>query len=107
MNVSVRPATRADAPALAQWYEEDLLGRAEHRAKKLPPEAHPDRVAAIMANPDRRLLILSVASVRIGAALLTRDGGGWRQNVFLKPAYLGKGDDARAALGRWIDGEPS
>lgn len=58
MNVSIRAATLSDAPAIAQWYDEDLLRRADHQEMQIQADGHRRRIETILADPDRRLLIV-------------------------------------------------
>lgn len=77
-SVSVRVAELADLPALRSLFEEEqeATGRRERSRKILEPPAKPERLGAVLAQPDTDVLLAALGEQPVGMAVLWLNSGG-------------------------------
>ncbi len=69
-NISVRPATRADVPAIVRLLADDMLGSQRERSEDPLPQSYYDAFERVAANPHVELVVAEMQNEIIGVLQL-------------------------------------
>lgn len=85
-----RPATEADADLLLAWRNDPGTGAWSFNSEPVPRPEHLRWLTAVLADPDRRLLIVEDGGP-VGTVRFDRDGDAWKVNITVAPGQRGRG----------------
>ena len=91
----LRPATLDDSDRLLVWRNDPATRRSSRNSEAVIAEAHGAWLRAVLADPDRRLMIAESGGEPVGTVRADRDAGGWELSWTVAPAARGKGYGAR------------
>lgn len=95
-DLSLRPATEADGPRLREWRNDPEVRAASRNTAEVSPEEHAAWLAAVLADPDRQLLICELEGKPVGQVRFDRLGEDRHEiSVALAPAARGRGLSSR------------
>jgi RimJ/RimL family protein N-acetyltransferase len=91
VDLSVRPATEADADALLRWRDDPVTRAASRDTGEIGAEQHQAWLAATLADPGRHLLLAADDAGDVGTLRWDRrDDGEWEVSVTVAPERRGR-----------------
>jgi RimJ/RimL family protein N-acetyltransferase len=95
-DLSLRPATEADAERLREWRNDPEARAASRNTAEVGSEEHATWLTAALADPDRKLLICELDGEPIGQARFDRLGENrYEISIALAPMARGRGLSSR------------
>lgn len=93
LTVSVRPAGEADSASIWTWRNDPVTRAVSVHTEEIPWDGHQRWFAAVLADPDRHLLVGSVGDEPVGVVRFDRltEPGRWEVSINLAPAARGRG----------------
>ena len=91
----LRPATLDDCDRLLACRNDPATRRNSRNSAAVIAEAHGAWLRAVLADPDRRLMIAESGGEPVGTVRADRDAGGWELSWTVAPAARGQGYGAR------------
>ena len=93
MSITVRPAAEADSEAIWTWRNDPVTRAVSVHTGEVSWADHQRWFAAVLADPDRHLLVGSVADEPVGVVRFDRlaGPGQWEVSLNLAPTARGKG----------------
>ncbi len=96
----LRPAVEADAQLLRAWRNDPETQAASRNTDVVGPEEHGAWLERVLADPDRRLLIVEFDDEPVGQIRFDRTRGySYEVSLSLDPAWRGRGLGTRALRG--------
>jgi RimJ/RimL family protein N-acetyltransferase len=90
-DLTLRPATEADSARLREWRNDPDARAASRNTAEVGPEEHAAWLAAVLADPDRRLLICELNGDPVGQVRFDRlTEGRYEISIALAPAARGQ-----------------
>ena len=94
-DISLRPATPADAELLLEWRNDPATRAASHNTAEVSRDDHIDWLSASLANPARRLQIAESAGRPVGTVRADLADGVWELSWTVSPEARGRGIASR------------
>lgn len=90
-SVSIREATRADSAIILSWRNHPAVRAVSRNTDVIDEAVHQAWFEAVLANPDRVVLIGEAGGQAVGVARFDIAGGEARISIFLAPGLSGRG----------------
>lgn len=102
--VEMRKATPADSARLLAWRNHPAVRAASGNSEPIPPAAHAEWFASVLADPDRHLLIGEMAGEPVGVVRFDVSEGAADVSIYLAPGREGRGQgsDLLQAAEAWL-----
>ncbi len=105
-DVAIRPATAADSDALFTWRNSAQIRAVSHSSEPIARQSHERWLTAVLADPDRPLLIGTRAGKPVGVVRFDIDETAAEVSIYLVPGNSGAGLGAGLLLAAeaWLAG---